>query len=398
MNTARKIIAKFGTQAKIAEAIGKSESAAYYWAKVGTIPSRWHGPLLQAARDRGIDLSPEDFAPLLDANTSSKQNPSGQEVSHPRVPVAKWYGTVFLGDLEMPSYVLDDGRRVLSRRNVVEALTNNSGGGNLEGYLSVNGLKGYLPASLYEDIIEFKINDVEFKTVKGMSAETFLEICKAYVRALGDKALETDRQREIAIQSAIFLSACAKIGLIALIDEATGYQYARPADALHIKLKIFLEEEMRKWEKTFPDELWFEFARLTNWQVGVPHPGIRHRPKYWGKLVIELVYDYLDKDVSDWLKGNAPKPRHGQNYHQWLSDQYGLKKLTEHIWMLIGMSRACYTMRELKEKMAERFGRQPVQYTLYLEPPHNYSNSRSSSKNVTQGSAENAGGDKQLRL
>ncbi len=129
-------------------------------------------------------------------------------------------------------------------------------------------------------------------TVKGMSAETFLEICKAYVKAWSDGALETERQREIAIQAAILLSACAKIGLIALIDEATGYQYARSGDALQIKLKVFLEDEMRKWEKTFPDELWVEFARLTNWHGSIPQ-----RPKYWGKLVMELVYDYLDKDV-----------------------------------------------------------------------------------------------------
>jgi hypothetical protein len=44
---------------------------------------------------------------------------------------------------------------------------------------------------------------------------------------------------------------------------------------------------------------------------------------------MELVYEYLDKDVAKWLKENAPEPRHGQNYHQWLSGQYGLKKLVE---------------------------------------------------------------------
>lgn len=86
---------------------------------------------------------------------------------------------------------------------------------------------------------------------------------------------------------------------------------------------------------------------------------------------MELIYDYLDKDVADWLKKNAPKPTGGQNYHQWLTSQYGLKKLIEHIWMVIGMASACHTMRELKEKMAEKFGRQAVQYTLYLPPIKN---------------------------
>jgi hypothetical protein len=34
---------------------------------------------------------------------------------------------------------------------------------------------------------------------------------------------------------------------------------------------------MRKWEKTFPDELWVEFGRLTNWKGAVTKC-----PKYWG--------------------------------------------------------------------------------------------------------------------
>ena len=107
----------------------------------------------------------------------------------------------------------------------------------------------------------------------------------------------------MALKAGMFLAACAKVGLDALIDEVTGHQYDRAEDALAIKLKAYLADEMRKWEKTFPDELWIEFGRLTNW-----HGTVTHRPKYWGKLVMELVYEYLDADVTQWLKENAPKP------------------------------------------------------------------------------------------
>jgi hypothetical protein len=196
-----------------------------------------------------------------------------------------------------------------------------------------------------------------------MTAETFIDICAAYVKAREAGALKTDSQLAIAIRATMFLTACSKVGLIALIDEATGYQYARAEDALRIKLRAFLDEEMRKWEKTFPDQLWVEFGRLTNWKGN-----ITQRPRYWGKLVMELVYDYLDKDVADWLRKNAPKPMRGQNYHQWLSSQFGLKRLVEHLWMLIGMASACHDITELKRRMAEKFGRIPVQYTLYLPP------------------------------
>ena len=81
---------------------------------------------------------------------------------------------------------------------------------------------------------------------------------------------------------------------------------------------------------------------------------------------MELVYEYLDKDVAKWLKENAPTPRHGQNYHQWLSGQYGLRKLVEHIWILIGVARTCEHMVELRQKMAELNGNPLVQLMLPL--------------------------------
>jgi len=64
-----------------------------------------------------------------------------------------------------------------------------------------------------------------------------------------------------------------------------------------------------------------------------------------------------------------PAPRHGQNYHQWLSGQYGLKKLVEHIWMLIGIAKTCETITELKDKMNALTGKVPVQMRLYLPLP-----------------------------
>jgi hypothetical protein len=175
----------------------------------------------------------------------------------------------------------------------------------------------------------------------------------------------------IALEASMFLAACAKVGLIAWIDEVTGYQYVRVEDALQFKMKLFIAEEMRAWERTFPDELWKEFGRLTNWDGP-----IHSRPKYWGKLIMELVYGYLDPDVAKWLKANAPKPQKGQNYHQWLTSQYGLKKLMEHIWILIGIASTCDNMENLRERMAERYGLHRVQLSLFVPAPRPTDNAR----------------------
>ncbi len=362
MNAAQKVIQKFGGQSALAALIGKGQTTVQHWGKTGRIPAKWQGELLKLAEARGIELTAAEFI----------ENPAYPPVympgDKPRIPEAKYWGVLQLGDVELPVYVLDNGTRVISRTGATGVLTEQhgkpKGGGNIESYLGVEGLRDYVPADLSGLAVEFEIKEVVNKRVQGYSAETFLEICRAYVRALSEGALQTDRQREIAVKASMFLAGCAKVGLIALIDEATGYQYDRAVDALQVKLRAFLAEEMRDWEKTFPDELWQEFGRLTNWKGSVTQ-----RPKYWGHLVTELVYSYLDADVCKWLKDNKPQPQHGRNWHQWLNAQYGLRKLVQHIYTLIGVAKTCHSMRELRDKMAEMYGKTPVQLTMYLPAP-----------------------------
>jgi hypothetical protein len=355
MNPAQRVIEKFGGQSALARLIGKGQSTVAHWFKTGSIPAKWQTELLKLASANGVALFPGDFMDSPGYQTIQMPN------QEPKLPKAKWMGVLPMGEAELPVFVLDNGVRVISRTGATGLLTDKKGGGNLESYLRVEALEGYIPPDLPGLSIEFELEEVVNKRVVGFSAETFIEICRAYVKALSDGVLGTDRQREIAVKASMFLASCAKVGLIALIDEATGYQYDRAVDALTVKLKAFLADEMREWEKTFPNDLWIEFGRLTKWKGSVTQ-----RPKYWGHLVTELVYGYLDSDVTKWLKDNHPQPRHGRNWHQWLSEQYGLQKLVQHIYILIGVAKTCHNMRELREKMAEMYGKGPVQLTLYL--------------------------------
>ncbi|MCI0356679.1 MAG: P63C domain-containing protein [Acidobacteria bacterium] len=289
-----------------------------------------------------------------------------------KLPVAIYKGVLDLVGAEIPCYVLDSGQRVIGRTAFTESLTDIKGGGGLEKYLGVSSLRPFIDMDLVlEGMVAFSLPEVEGleRDAKGLPAHLAIEVWRGFVSAMeasitrSDVTL-TERQKQMAIRASFLLAACAKVGLDALIDEATGYQYDRAADALRVKLKAYLAEEMRDWEKTFPDELWQEFGRLTNWKGSVTH-----RPKYWGHLVTELVYQYLDADVCRWLKDNKPQPQKGRNWHQWLTDQYGLRKLIQHIYTLIGVSKTCHNMRELRDKMAEMYGKMPVQLTMYLPPP-----------------------------
>lgn len=298
---------------------------------------------------------------------------SSEEVLEPSpaMPIARWRGALNLMGVDVPVYVLDNGLKIIGRTSATELLTGIKGGGALEKYIGVKSLEAFINKDLVlERLVPFRLLEVEGleKAVKGLPHDLMIEVCQGFVAALqasltrGSAQKLTLRQQEMAVKASMFLSACAKVGLEALIDEATGYQYERPDDALQIKLKAFIAEELRAWEKTFPDDLWIEFGRLTNWR-GALHS----RPKWWGRLVIELIYDTLDPDVADYIKAN--KPPMGVKWHSMLTDNIGVRQLVSRCYEVIGMAKTCTDMRELRDKVAQHYGRHPVQFRMYFDGP-----------------------------
>jgi hypothetical protein len=290
----------------------------------------------------------------------------------PAMPIARWRGTLNIVGLEVPCYVLDDGQKIIGRTSATELLTGIKGGGALEKYIAVKALEPFINKDLVlERFVPFRLLEVEGleKAVKGLPADLMIEVCQGFVAALQSSfdpnskfTKLTDRQMQMAMKASAFLSACAKIGLEALIDEATGYQYVRAEDALQVKLRAFIADELRAWEKTFPDELWAEFGRLTGWKGN-----LKSRPKWWGKLVIEMIYDTLDPDVADYLKSNRPPP--GVRWHRQLTENIGVRALVSRCFEVVGMAKDCTDMRQLREKVARHYGRSMVQFTLSLPMP-----------------------------
>ena len=157
----------------------------------------------------------------------------------PPSPFAKHRGIMTLGDVPIDVYVLDNGDRVISMRGAVKAITGKDAG-NLVEYLSIQGLKGFIDKDLVlVETRDFFIPGTQFRGV-GITADQFEAILSGYVRALGANKLTTDRQREIATTCAILSTSFLRIGIIAQIDEATGYQYERAQDALQVKLQAYM--------------------------------------------------------------------------------------------------------------------------------------------------------------
>jgi len=291
---------------------------------------------------------------------ANEENNLSDEIdkTNPDIPVARWRGQIDLGGDLLDVYVLDTQLRVISLGATVKAIAN-AESGDLAKFIGVSSLNSFIDKNLIlAELIEFSIPGTQFKG-KGLTTEHFELICRGYVQALYKGAPLTDRQKEIAIKCAVLTSGLTRTGLDALIDEATGYQYERAEDALQVKLRAFIADELRAWEKTFPDELWEEFGRLTGW-TGALHS----RPKWWGKLVIEMIYDTLDPDVAAYIKTH--RPPNGVHWHRQLTNDIGARQLVSRCYEVIGMAKPCTDMRELRDKVAEHYGRKPVQFRLYL--------------------------------
>lgn len=269
------------------------------------------------------------------------------------MPFSMYQGTLRMGKMRMRCHVLNDGRRVLTQREVLRVLTGGVNTSALPQYLS--NLRGFNRKKLAEPI-PFKIPGIPRQAL-GFEAPLLIDICDAYVDAWDNGRLQPN-QEHLGLQAQTIIRACAKLGIIALIDEATGYEKVRKARALQIKLQAFIADDLQEWARMFPEEFWHELARLES-----VHYSARHRPLRWGKYVMAFVYDAIDKDVGNELRKKNPNPRFLQNHHQWLKSP-GQEAVRLQIGKAIGIMQTCEDMPEFRQKFARIFSRLPIQLTL----------------------------------
>ena len=310
-------------------------------------------PRKASTRVRGKTLGSAPLVPV--APTTVPTAPS----LRPLLPVAKWMGIIELAQSQIDCYVLEDGRRVLSINGAVRALAGlETGHGRLDKYIGISALKPYLDVpAIIDGLIEFEIPGNNFGNARGLTTDQFEEIMGAFVAAMTEEVKFTRNQLQMAFRCALLLRGLAKTGLVALVDEATGYQHNRAENELQVRLKAFISSELRVWSKTVPDDFWEQLGRLTGWK-----DSLTNRPKYWGKLVIKFIYDTLPKEVAHYLKSNRP-PK-GVMWHQQLTENYGVRMLVTRCIEVTTLARTCRDMQELSEKVALHFGTDPMQFSL----------------------------------
>jgi len=265
-------------------------------------------------------------------------------------------GILNLGGISIPCYVLQDGTRVLSGRGMQEALKmvdetedgKQTAGTRLNRYLNQKSLNPFIYKDKELDHFNPIICYKGTQKINGYEATILADICEAFLEAR--KSIELSvRQRIIADQCEILIRAFARVGITALVDEATGYQYERERDALQSILKAYINEELLKWQKLFPDVFYYEIFRLNKWDYTVK--GIQKRPSVIGKWTNELIYKQLPKGVLEELKSKTPKSAEGNytaRFFQSLTPDIGHPALTAQIYKVIALMNISNNWNEFK--------------------------------------------------
>jgi hypothetical protein len=267
-----------------------------------------------------------------------------------------------IGDLEIPCYVLEDGTRVLSGRGMQTALALGQRHGTLlKSFLGRENIQPFIS----KDLAMALSNPLRFirpgrggKVAVGYEATMLPEICDALLSARKSGVL-TPKQLEIAEQCEMLTRAFAKVGIIALVDEATGYQEVRDRLALQAILDKFLTQEKAKWAKTFPDEFYEQIFRLRGWEF---KPLTVARPAVIGRLTNDIVYSRLAPGILRKLQDINPKTEKGvrkDRHHQFFTRDYGFPELKQHILNLIFLMRGSdswKTFAGLLNRAAPKYG------------------------------------------
>lgn len=292
---------------------------------------------------QNLDISAENFTPL------------------PRAVVKE--SEFILGETSITCSVLDDGRRIIKDTSLFKALKRTrKGETRIEGYPPILGSKALV--SILEEnypndkktVFPFEVAQFNGSTGLWYDANAIPLICDLYMEA-EERGIIKPGQEHVLRQAKILLRSLAKVGITALIDEATNYQDVRGKDELQILLSKFIVEELQPYSKQFPQEYFKQLFRLYNLKYD---PTTSKRPRYFAQFNIKYVWEMLPPQVWEKLDQINPtvynpntnrRDRKARLYRNLTKD--GIKWLQSHLQSLIPIM----TLSENKEEFNKNFNK-----------------------------------------
>ncbi len=314
----------------------------------------------KGGKARARALTPEQRSEQARAAVEVRWQKAGKN----KAPRSTHEGRLILGKIEIACCVLDNQTRVITHRALQRSLGMAESGGAQRMVSLVESIqrKGVYAKDLATRIanpIKFvpKVGAPAF----GYEATVIADLCDLILEARKSKALGSQRDH-IADRCEILVRGFARVGIIALVDEATGYQDYRARDALAEILEKFVARELRKWVRTFPPDFYKELFRLRK----LKYPPDKNPPQYIGRLTNNIIYDRLAPGVLEELKARNPVNERGNRrvkHHQWLTEDTGHPKLLQHLSAVIALMRVSTDypgFKNLLNKALPKYGDAPL--------------------------------------
>ena len=270
----------------------------------------------------------------------------------PKPHKALYQGPLPIEDVELDCAILDDkeNTRVINMTSVFKAFDrvprSNNRLINIPAFMDAQNLQPFIDQELMRLIrpIEY----LDGKSLKiGYNALILPALCDLYLKARRVPNTLTPKQAHLAEKAEILQSSFAKVGMIALIDEATGFQRDRKHDALRLLLSKYIAEGLQKWLHTFPDSFFLELDKLYNNEPTSSHK----RPQYYGHFINRYVYDPIENGYVKSKLNELNIDDNGKRkarFHQWLSAE-GRTILIHQIGRVQMLMEMCQTIDQFKK-------------------------------------------------
>lgn len=266
-------------------------------------------------------------------------------------------GRINLGGMELDCYVLKDGTPVLSQTKMMKALGRVPRGTSRTekpSFIGAMNLQSFIRPDLEKYLKGIEFYDGK-RLVKGYDAKILPLICKVY-REAGKARKLTPNQIPTAEKCEMLSDAFSLVGITALIYEQLGYEKFKHPEAFRMLIESYLTDEVRKWSKEFPDELFFQMDRI----YGNQPTTSRNRPLYYANFLRRYIYKPLEKgEVLKALDERNPKTTKGyrkSRHHSNTSEDIGLPAVRSQIWQVVATLKISPNKNKFENNYARMMG------------------------------------------
>jgi len=305
------------------------------------------------------------------------------------LPQASHDGPLQIGDAVLTAAVLPNGKRLLSQGTLLEAIGRSPRPKAGTGVMAVDGLPSFLQAEVLKPFITEELmqstTPIVFKLrngarTAGYDAMLLPMVCEVYLKfrdRLNEQIANSEGQEKKISKGLLkryqhIIHACdmltrglAKRGIIALVDDATGYQDDKMRQEIDRIIKAYVAPALAPWVQKFPHEFFREAYRLLGWDY---KPGQTKHSPYMGKFINKYVFEALPPGVLDELKARLPKNEHGNRrakLWQLLTVDTGIPHLDRQLTADLTLMQISEDKQQFEDNWDKLFGRQP-KLPLYM--------------------------------